>query len=56
MFYFNNIDFIHKYRETLSFNPVFSPFYIRDGQIASSMVVYYSTIFATRLYWSAVTL
>jgi len=32
-------------RETLSFNPVFSPFYIGDGQIASSMAVYHSTIF-----------
>jgi len=35
-------------RETLSFNPVVLPFYIGDGWIASSMAVYYSTIFADR--------
>jgi len=31
--------------ERLYFNPVFSPFYIGDGQIANSMAVYHSTIF-----------
>jgi len=31
--------------ESLSFNPFFSPFYIGDGRITSSMVVYHSTIF-----------
>jgi len=32
-------------RETLSFNPFFSPFYIGDGRIASSMAVFHYTIF-----------
>jgi len=46
-------------RETHSFNPFFSLFYIGDGWIASSMAVYHQTTppyFAPRLYWSTVTL
>jgi len=54
--YFSAVICYHTKRETPSFNPYFSPVYIGDGRIASSMAVYHSTIFCYWTYWNDVTL
>jgi len=43
-------------RETLSFNPVFSPFCIEDGWIARAWLSTSPPYFAAKLYWIALTL